>query len=184
MATINSTPKSASANSYLTLAEANTYMETVRPENEQTWLKQSEPTRERLLMLATRTIDDHFQFLGRKSDSTNQALQWPRSGVSKDGKWTKAHYDNFDQDTVPAVIKNATAELARHMVDSDKFAEPDGAGIKQLAVGGINLTFNEDDRQAKGVIPSHVYSMLRKYGKYYPNLNSEINTVQMAKVTR
>lgn len=184
MATLNSTPKSATANSYLTLAEANTYMETVRPENEQTWLKQSEPTRERLLMLATRAIDDHFLFIGAKTSSSTQTLQWPRSGVPVDGKWSRRYYDNFDQETVPAVVKNATAELARHMVDNDKFAEPDGAGIKQLAVGGINLTFNEDDRQAKGVIPSHVYSMLRKYGKYYPNLNSELNTLQMAKVIR
>ena len=80
MATLNATAKSATANSYLTLAEANTYMETVRPEDEQTWLKQSEPTRERLLMLATRTIDDHFLFIGSKTASGTQALQWPRSG--------------------------------------------------------------------------------------------------------
>ena len=184
MATLNATAKSASANSYATLAEANTYMETVRPVDEQTWLKQSEPTRERLLMLATRTIDDHFKFIGTKSESSTQALQWPRTGVPKDGKWSQKYYDNFDDQTVPAVIKNATAELARHMVDSDKFAEPDGSGIKQLAVGGINLTFNEDDRQAKGVIPSHVYSMLRKYGKYYANLNSNMTTISTAQVIR
>ncbi len=184
MATLNATAKSASANSYLTLAEANTYMETVRPVDEQTWLKQSEPTRERLLMLATRTIDDHFKFIGSKSATSTQALQWPRSGVPRDGKWSGNYYSNFDQDEIPQVIKNATAELARHMVDSDKFAEPDGSGIKQLAVGGINLTFNEDDRQAKGVIPSHVYSMLRKYGKYYANLNSNMTTIQTAQVIR
>ena len=184
MATLNATAKSATANSYLTLAEANTYMETVRPEDEQTWLKQSEPTRERLLMLATRTIDDHFLFIGSKTSSGTQALQWPRSGVPEDGKWSRRYYDNFDDDTVPQVVKNATAELARHMVDNDKYAEPDGSGIKQLAVGGINLTFNEEDRQAKGVIPSHVYSMLRKYGRYYPNLNSDIQTIQTAKVLR
>tara|TARA_R100000231_G_scaffold29723_1_gene26316 strand:- start:10 stop:561 length:552 start_codon:yes stop_codon:yes gene_type:complete len=183
MATLNATAKSASANSYLTLAEANTYMETVRPENEQTWLKQSEPTRERLLMLATRAINDHFKFIGYKTDS-DQALQWPRQAVSVDGKWSKNVTKYFDNDTVPAVVKNATAELARHMVDTDKFAEPDGAGIKQLAVGGINLTFNETDRDAKGVIPSHVYSMLRKYGEYYPSLNSKMTRIQTAQVIR
>lgn len=184
MATLISTAKSASANSYATLAEANTYMQTVRTDQEKVWLKQAEPTRERYLMMATRLIDQHYDFIGIKT-TTEQALQFPRQSVPTDGKWARAYSLSFlDRDTIPTFLKDATAELARILVETDVTADPDGAGMKQVAMGGMAMTFNEKDRISQGVIRSSVYSFLRKYGNYKPSLNAGAASITMARVSR
>tara|TARA_R110002020_G_scaffold21484_3_gene72984 strand:+ start:558 stop:1112 length:555 start_codon:yes stop_codon:yes gene_type:complete len=184
MATLVSTAKSASANSYATLAESNIYMQTVRSDQEKVWLKITESTRERYLIMSTRLIDQHYDFIGYKT-TTDQALQWPRQNSPKDGKWAKGFgLDYLDQDTIPSFLKDATAELARILVDTDVTADPDGAGMKQIAMGGMAMTFNEKDRISQGVIRSSVYSFLRKYGSYKPSLNAGAASITMARVSR
>ena len=183
MATLNATPKSTSANSYATLAEAGTYMETVRPTDEVSWLKESEPTRERLLMLATRIIDNHFIFSGHKTDS-NQALQWPRNSVLVDGTFSTNNLQFFDANTVPQVVKNATSQLAFELVANDVLASADGEGLESVSVGDINVSFDKEDRNSTGAIPNSVYTMLRKYGQYKPSLNSTNTSIQQTKVMR
>jgi hypothetical protein len=184
MTTLVTTAGSASANSYASLAESNTYHETVRPDDEITWLEQAETTRERLLIMSSRLIDQHWEFIGYKKDNT-QALQWPRQTVLQDGRWANAtSFTYLDNDTIPQFLKDATAELARILVDIDTTADPDGAGFKQIAMAGMAVTFNERDRASQGVMRTSVYSFLRKYGSYRPSLNSSSPGVGFAKVIR
>ena len=74
-ATINATLKSETANSYVTLAEANSYFETV-PESS-TWTDKTDDQKNRSLISATRWIDG-FVFYGDRCDS-GQALKFPRN---------------------------------------------------------------------------------------------------------
>ena len=113
MTTLVNTAGSASANSYASLAESNTYHETVRPDDEITWLEQAETTRERLLIMSTRLIDQHWEFIGYKTANT-QALQWPRQTVLQDGRWANSTSLKYlDNDAIPQFLKDATSELAR-----------------------------------------------------------------------
>lgn len=183
MATLVATAKGTTSNSYATLSEANAYMETVRPDDEKIWLKQTDSTRERLLILATRLIDDYWIFLGTKTD-TDQSLQWPRNTVPTDGKWAIAGAITYlDSDTIPSWLQNATTELARICIDTDPTADPDGVGLRQVGMSGLVVTFNEKDRMAAGVMKTPVYGVIRKYGTYKPSLNSG-QFLTAGKVTR
>ena len=182
MATLIATAKATNANSYATLTESNSYMETVRPSDEVTWLKESEPTRERLLMLATRIIDNHFVFIGIKKD-TSQSLQWPRSNVPVDGFFA-GYVRSLDSETVPQFVKDATSQLALELVSKDVLSSADGEGLESVSVGDINVNFDKEDRNSTGAIPNSVYSILRKYGYYKPSLNSTNTSINQVKVVR
>jgi hypothetical protein len=105
-ATINATLSSASANSYVTLAEANTYFETV-PDST-TWDDKTDDQKNRALISATRWIDNQV-FYGDRCD-VEQALSWPRNNY---------HVDRVELtcSVIPADIKYATYELARALAN-------------------------------------------------------------------
>jgi len=105
-ATINATLSSASANSYVTLDEANTYFETVP--NSSTWDNKTDDQKNRALISATRWIDG-LNFYGDRCDN-GQALKWPRNNY---------HVDRVELtcSTIPAPIKFATYELARALAN-------------------------------------------------------------------
>ena len=79
-ATINATIKSETANSYVTLTEANSYFETV-PDSS-TWTDKTDDQKNRSLIAATRWIDT-FVFQGDRCDE-NQALKFPRTNYQVD----------------------------------------------------------------------------------------------------
>ena len=84
-ATINATIKGENANSYVTLAEANTYFETV-PDSS-TWTNKTDDQKNRALISATRWIDS-FVFYGDRCDQ-GQALKWPRNNFQVDVVFSK-----------------------------------------------------------------------------------------------
>ena len=79
-ATINATIKSETANSYVTLAEANSYFETV-PDSS-TWTNKTDDQKNRALISATREIDN-LVFYGDRCDE-DQALKFPRTNYQVD----------------------------------------------------------------------------------------------------
>lgn len=169
--TLITTPAATNANSYATVAEADTYHDSIREQADLVWSALHTEKKKRLLVQATRLIDEHFVFLGHEKDS-NQALAWPRTGVLKDGKYASGLVDTIDNDTIPQFVKDATAEFARILSAEDTTADDDTAGFKQIMVQGISLTMDQSSRISKGVIRSSVYSILRKYGDYIAPLNS------------
>ena len=80
-ATIIATLKSATANSYVTLAEADTYFETA-PESS-TWDNKTDDQKNRSLIAACRWIDS-LVYEGDRCDD-GQALKWPRDNYTVDG---------------------------------------------------------------------------------------------------
>ena len=106
-ATIIATLKSATANSYVTLAEANTYFETV-PDST-TWDNKTDDQKNRALISATRWIDS-FNYYGDRCDE-GQALKWPRNNLEVDDVETVCT-------SIPNNIKYAQYELARALANT------------------------------------------------------------------
>lgn len=137
------------------------------------WTAASSPNKEKALAMATRLIDGLFQFDGFRRLSA-QALQWPRrecrdpdieTGVVPGLLLVRGPY--LDETKVPAVVVNATCELARALLIEDRTDDPDGEGLSSMSVvGSLRLDFNAHDRQP--VIPAIVQTWLGKFGQYLP----------------
>ncbi len=110
--TVVATVGSASANSFVTLAEADTYMEGKLP-SPTTWDAASDDTCNRALVSAARWLSA-LAWLGDRADAT-QALSWPRSSVVDP---TDPDGLEFDTDEIPQALKDAQCELALLMVNA------------------------------------------------------------------
>jgi hypothetical protein len=146
----------ATANSYATAAEGDTYHDGHSYATD--WTGAATGVKEAALVMATRLIDDYFSFEGRKIGDT-QALEFPR-------------FDIFDRSgnliqssTLPAALVNATAELARWLIQGDRTAEEGEKGFKNLSVGSLSLTPDPGDRKTK--LPDVVMKMLAPFGRPY-----------------
>ena len=155
-ATINATLKSETANSYVTLAEANTYFETV-PDSS-TWDNKTDDQKNRSLISATRWIDS-LNFYGDRCD-TSQALSWPRNNY---------HVDRVELtcSVIPADIKYAAYELARALAnDTDSITGTTGdTGLYEaVKLGELEVKYNTSS-QATGTVNNvfDVYPWLQSY---------------------
>lgn len=148
---IIATPGALDANSYLTLAEANAYHQ-ARLHNDE-WQAATEPNKEAALLWATRLLDREM-WSGRRTNEL-QGLRWPRTGIyDQDDFW-------IGQDVIPQFLKNATAELAFLLLQSDRSAESGTEGFNRIKVGPIELDINNTDR-VKTVSPE-VYQQISYY---------------------
>ena len=133
-ATINATIKDANANSYVTLAEANTYFET-EPDSS-TWTNKTDDQKNRSLISATRWIDS-FVYYGDRCDD-GQALKFPRNNYQLDGV-------ELACSTIPVNIKYAQYELARALAnDSEAMTGNVGTegNIEEVKLGDIQVKYN------------------------------------------
>jgi len=155
-ATINATLKSETANSYVTLAEANTYFETV-PDSS-TWTDKTDDQKNRALIAATRWIDS-LVFYGDRCDN-GQALKFPRNNYKVDDV-------ELACTTIPNNIKYAQYELARALAnDTGAITGTTGTegNISEFKLGDIQLKYNTDS-QGVGSINNifDVYPWLQSY---------------------
>jgi hypothetical protein len=155
------------ANSYANATDADAYHDGHLYAS--TWNAAITANKEKALVLATRLIDSSYQFNGWKTKST-QALQWPREGaIDPDRKTLKlSPLSNvfgpfFEADKMPKALVDATCEMAREVLTTDRTDAPDGEGIVQVSlVGSVTVIFDKHDRQP--VIPHLAQSMLSKLG--------------------
>ena len=155
-AVIDATLKGSSSNSYVTLAEANSYFETT-PESS-TWDNKTDDQKNRALISATRWIDS-LNFYGDRCD-TSQALSWPRNNY---------HVDRVELlcSEIPAEIKYATYELARALAnDTDAVTGNTGTeGLyDKVKLGELEVEYSKQS-QAVGTINNifDVYPWLQSY---------------------
>lgn len=155
-ATINATLKSATANSYVTLAEADDYFETV-PDSTQ-WDNKTTDKKNRALISATRWIDT-LNFYGDRCDNS-QALSWPRNNY---------HVDRVELScsVIPEDIKYATYELANALAnDTDAITGTTGdKGLyEEVELGDLRVKYNTAS-QATGSVNNvfDVYPWLQSY---------------------
>ena len=155
-ATITATLKGETSNSYVTLAEANTYFETA-PE-ESTWDDKTDDQKNRALISACRWIDS-LNFLGDRCDN-DQALKWPRNNH---------HVDNVELvcTAIPKGIKYAQYELARALAnDTDAMTGNKGTDgtYEEVKLGELEVKYNTNS-QGVGTINNvfDVYPWLQSY---------------------
>ena len=155
-ATINATLKDANANSYVTLAEANTYFETV-PDSSN-WTNKTDDQKNRSLISATRWIDS-FVFFGDRCDE-DQALKFPRTNYQVDGV-------ELSCSLIPNNIKYAQYELARALAnDTGAITGTTGkdGNFSEVKLGDIQVKYNLSS-QGTGSINNifDVYPWLQSY---------------------
>ena len=155
-ATIDATLKGENANSYVTLAEANTYFQTVPSST--TWDDKTDDQKNRALISATRWIDT-LNFYGDRCDN-GQALSWPRNDY---------HVDRVELvcTSIPTDIKYATYELARALAnDTDAVTGNTGTGglYEKVKLGDLEVQYNTES-QATGTVNNifDVYPWLQSY---------------------
>jgi hypothetical protein len=151
---IDTTPGSASANSYATVAEANIYNESVLTDSE-AWVDAETPIKNRALVTATRLLDMNIRWTGERR-YFGQALDWPRYAAvdSRDARWY------LDNTIIPPAVKNATAELARRLIVSGMPDVPSQTeGMKRLKAGPVDIEWFES-AEAKSMIDRYVFDMV------------------------
>lgn len=174
MATINAEAGSTTANSYASLEDAAAYHDT-HP-YAATWDDADEDQKVRALITATRTLDTWFDWNGDISSLT-QRLLWPRRGVLRPGispgmqdvrrnDWHEPFGVLLDSATVPVIIAEATSELARQLLDSNRTADSDveSQGIRSLKAGPVDITFSSATTAKP--IPDAVMAMATQLGRY------------------
>jgi len=149
------TPGSATANSYSTVAEGTAY-HTGRLHNDD-WSDAGGSEKSAAVVWATRLLDDHIVWDGVRSDGT-QVLEWPRYGLYDPGGYA------IDSGIIPQFLKEAAAELARWLIAEDRTLETnrDLVGFKEIKIGTLKL--KTESNKSRPVIPPSVLSMINHYG--------------------
>jgi len=149
----------AAATSYATVAEADTFFS--RRLYTTPWTGADQDDKERALIMASSLLDSHMTYQGMKTGDT-QALSWPRYGI----------YDKsgflVPSTTLPQALKDATSELAKWLLASDRTAEDDTKGFREMKVGSLELVVDRSDRTA--TIPDAVKRLLRPFGRIHTGM--------------
>ena len=147
--TIDATAGGASANSYLTLSDAQAIVDGMVEDADVTaWASATDDQKNRALYTATQRLDRE-RFLGARATDT-QALQWPRTGVRKPDTYVNTYAtgfpfrisdDYFTDTEIPDQVKRAQVVLAVYLNNNK-----DGIGLsgledfKNVQIGSLNVT--------------------------------------------
>jgi len=119
------------ASSYVTLDYANSYI-SVNVHVAPIWSSLTPADQMNLLMWASRFIDQRTRWHGDRAYYA-QALGWPRHDVQdRDGH-------EIHRGSIPTAVKQATVEMARYLIDTDRSTERDQDGIREVAVDTVRL---------------------------------------------
>lgn len=120
----------ANANSYANAADGDAYHDGHLYASG--WTSASLANKEKALVFATRVIDSQYRFHGFRTTAT-QALQWPRTRCpDRDTAPDSTGVAYFASDHLPTSLTNATCEMARALLASDRTGSPAGEGIDAI----------------------------------------------------
>lgn len=137
---IVTTPGSASANAYVSLAVANQYHLDRPADGAGTWAAASDDSKAKAILWATQLMDALWEWSGYPTDAV-QSLLWPRGAMLKRNGW-----EYVDIAVVPIELQRATAEFACQLLQGDRTADSDieTQGIRQLTAGPVSLSFKDN----------------------------------------
>ena len=167
--TIDATVGGSDSNSYVTMAEATTYMKDRL--HKTAWDNAGSSDKAAALLWAAKIIDSRMEWLGQRATET-QALSWPRVyAVDPDPAYLPTINELFGRpiiayipgDIIPNDIKYAQCEMALALLGSDLSAQPGSTGLNSLAVGSLKLDF-APTREQTPTIPRQVDELLNRYG--------------------
>lgn len=143
---LDATVGGLSANSYATIAIADSYAAERIGDLATAFIALVDSVKEQLLISATRRLDQEF-FAGYKANNS-QALKFPRGGIyNEDGR-------SYEFDEIPNPIQFATIELAMVLTGQPELLED--TGLEQfaaVAVGDLNVT---PSTRLAGTLPQQV----------------------------
>lgn len=119
------------ANSYCSVAAADAYHEArLRTEK---WQEATTAERERALAMATKLLDQQMEWRGARVLS-REFPAWPRTGM----------YDKagilIDAATLPTCLVEATAELARRLLEDDRIGKSEERAVS-ISSGGRSRSY-------------------------------------------
>jgi hypothetical protein len=142
------------ATSYLSTEEAN-YIIGQNLHVRDAWNALSAEDKEALLAWASRYLDERTRWNGWRT-FPDSGLSWPRTGAQdRDGV-------QIIPNVIPRAVKVATAEMARHLMVTDRSAERDQDGLTRLKADVIELEFRDGYRLPR--VPEHLQNILSGLG--------------------
>jgi|TARA_R100001443_G_scaffold25784_3_gene38828 hypothetical protein len=147
--TIDATAGGADANSYMTLSEADTFVEAMISSSDVSkWTTGNDDSRNRALTAAAQRLDRE-RFLGARATDT-QALQWPRTGVRKPDTYVNTYAtgfpfrisdDYFTDTEIPDQVKRAQIEMAVYLKNNvDGISLGGLEDFKNVKIGSLDVT--------------------------------------------
>ena len=141
---IDATVGGASANSYITLSDANAIVEGLVADDDVTaWDGSNDDNKNRALYTAAVRVDRE-RFLGARVTNT-QALQWPRQGVRKPDTYINTYSigfpfristDYFSETEIPEQVQKAQVILAVYLNNNRNGLELSGLeNFKKVKIG-------------------------------------------------
>jgi len=161
---IDATVGGSSSNSYVTLAEANTYMGDRL--HTTAWTAATNDTKNSALLWAARLLDRTVRWSGSKA-SESQSMEWPRSGmIYHDGS-------EVPDDEIPVAIKEAQIETAFSLLSGDRLAENSvsAQGINKIKAGPVEIGFSSSIEMTSA-ISDNVMSLIPQ--EWYLNEDNHI----------
>ena len=142
------------SNSYVSVEEASDYL-SLNIHVSQKWMALTLDQQQHLLSWATRYLDQQARWRGTMT-YPSQSLRFPRTGVTdQDGT-------PLPPDVIPERLKEATIEMARFFLESDRSAPRPQDGLKKLRVETIELVFKDD--YTLPTVPPQLNLILRGLG--------------------
>jgi hypothetical protein len=162
MPALDATLGGPSANSYITVAEADGLLPVLVSKARSTaWLDLGDTDKENYLMRAVKMIETYIDFDGVRV-LNEQPLAWPRDWVYGPERCTA-----YAADELPRQIGEAQALLAISLSEGFDQTASGGAPIDKLKLSSLSLSFVVD-RSARGtlLLPAEVVETLRGFGDY------------------
>jgi len=151
----DSTVSGATANSYISLAEASEYFEGRLYTT--SWDDASYTDREKALRYATTELD-RMAWKGTITDPDVQALRFPRTGLyDLDGNLLAA-------DEIPTFLIDATSELAISLLEGNRYAENESVGLKKVKAAEVEVEFDSKWQNSRNT--ATVTKMINPYLLY------------------
>lgn len=140
----------ASANSYATRAEGNTYFGDRL--HASAWSSATDANKDAALLWAAKLLDRSVQLNGTRATAT-QALNWPRDGMEDESG------NPIANTVVPQVVKDVQCELAILLLSSDRSLENQASaqGLTSLKAGPVSLAFK--DKIKVNIVPDTLIAM-------------------------
>ena len=171
----------ADANAYADLADGNAYHDGHLYAT--AWTGASDDQKTTALVMASRLIDSEYQFNGLRSQSL-QALQWPRVNCLDPDKapipilTSLLLVDPFVPfSIVPKALVQATCEMARELLITDRTAAPVGEGLKYYNQSGTQTGYDKSDRRP--VISPVAQTLLDKFGSLIAGRSGAVRLVRV-----
>ena len=166
---LDATLGGASANSYVTVAEADAYFATSFGRT--AWGSASAANKEIVLIESTRLLDLLVSWKGYVKSDT-QALRWPRTYVPNiDGRYLESY---ISDSIVPKDVKNAVFELAYSLLSNGGFQASENE-LAKVKVGPVSIDFS-DTVKSNG-LPKMVRDMIARWGEYTVVSSNSVHTV-------